>query len=144
MRLFFLLLVLSWLLGILLGVVGSPWLLLVVSMMGIIIFCWHFSLAHALTAGIVMVGVVGYIYGWPLAPRTAVCEHGQELQGTVIGQPHYRPTYSQYVVATAGGCHIQVTSARFPEYRSGDILNIQGGALRPLIDWTQNYSPRYV
>lgn len=73
--------------------------------------------------------LLGTIYGWQAAHRIQrTCLVPDQFSGRVQSVFRLEGERAQYEVVSSEGCLVLVTTARFPEFRVGDVLEFSGEA----------------
>lgn len=132
MRAFLLLFIAAWVGGVVLGVFEVDRFGAGVAAIGAALatFFQRWRVPYA-AAVFVLVGA-GWVWGstaTPLSSMTApasVCAFGNTTTGTITRVHQRTGSGSQYVVTSEHGCQLLLTTSRFPEYREGTELQLQG------------------
>lgn len=143
MRAFFLVLLLAWLLGIILGVAGvSPVVVILVSLATGFSGSRVRQSVQVAVAALVLVGL-GFVGGSGAGEwRGDDCEMASPARATVIGQPQIQAQGVLVTVEDESGCRALVTVDRFSELGEGDVVGLAGGEVQPL-DKVREYSIGY-
>lgn len=143
MRAFFLVLLLAWLLGIILGVAGvSPVVVILVSLATGFSGSRVRQSVQVAVAALVLV-FLGFVWGSGTGERRGDdCEMASPARATVIGQPQIQARGVLVTVEDEGGCRALVTVDRFSELGEGDVVELAGGEVQSL-DKVREYSVGY-
>lgn len=132
MRAFFLWLLLCWVLGIALGQWRAVALIAITTPL-LIYVAWRLSLSLPLLVSGVLVFSLGTVYGQPVVVPTETCSETVPQELHVISA-RLLADKATYVMADTAGCRLQITSARFPAYATGDTLLLTKGKRTPVAE----------
>lgn len=128
MRAFFVAFLVSWMLGIVLGVLG---LSIPILLIGGAVLVAVLAIVLRIHVPIIIVSLsllfLGALYGVQddVSDRP-LCRFESVVKGEVVRVHRVADDSIQYVVRDELGCSILVTTSRFPEHNVGSILSIQG------------------
>lgn len=144
MRTFFLLFLLAWAGGIILGVVGvDVWVVLLGCVLFGVLAVFSRQSFGMLAAGMLLI-FLGYV--WGASPvglsRVGGCEFASTATVIVVGQPQLQAESVRFVAEDSRSCRVLVTASRFSGVREGDEVEVSGGKVSDLDD-VRSFSEGY-
>jgi len=140
MRTFLIILIISWLLGIGLGLGHlSPALIIILSLATAIFSHLYQPLPVSVTAGILV--LLGFTLGSSAVPDIAVapnCDISNPSSATISELPVIKSNQVQYRAAI-NNCIVLITADRFPVFNQGQVIKLHGGKL----EYISEIDPEY-
>lgn len=128
----------AWIAGVVAGTANLFWLVVIVSLVVVISGRRLLNLPYLELVAMVVVSLLGFVYGWSVVVDVPVCKPGVGDEVRVIRHPSERENATQYWVARGDGCTFVVYAPRWNGYEIGSVLQLTGGKWSSLDMITQD------